>query len=138
MVDAVRLNYEVKKFCGDFDFAHSLGRQTSLNTEIFSNSITIDSNSRRIAILIDSSGKSYTLIRKSILKDLPVRDAHILNAGIKITPDKNSRIYFLNDGRIVNDNNGAISETFVFTSRSNEFYVSVDSVGRWRGKRERN
>lgn len=137
MVDVAALDYEVRRFCSDFDFAHSLGRQSDINTEIFSNSIKAD-NSRFILIQIDNSGNSYQLCRKINSNNVALRDAHILSDGIKITPDKNSQILFTYDGRITNPSNGAISESFVFTSRNNEFYVSVDSVGRWRGKRERN
>ena len=32
MLDAARLDYEIKKFCSEFDFAHSLGKQSLVNT----------------------------------------------------------------------------------------------------------
>lgn len=136
MIDIARLDYEVKKFCSDFDFAHSLGRQTEFSAEIFQNSIQPDYNARNVAIQINENKGTYQIVRSTTSSERPIRDAHILSDGIKIKVKKNSTIYFKPDGSLEGNIDQNISESYTFTSRYNTFLVSIDSVGRWRGKRE--
>ena len=135
MVDVARLDYEVKKFCSDFDFAHSLGKQAEFDGEIFSNALDKNDVSRKVVIQINERAGTYQISRNTTLSNVPIRDAHILSDGISINAKNNSTICFLPDGTVADANYAAISDSFVFTSRYNSFSVSVDSVGRWRGKR---
>ena len=137
MLDAARLDYEIKKFCSEFDFAHSLGKQSSVKTEIFVNTISLDRNSGNIALGIDEKNRAYQLQIISNPTNNPIREKHFLSDGIKITSDV-SRVLFLEDGRVVNNNHKAISNSFYFTSRYviSPVAVTVDSVGRWRGNRD--
>ena len=137
MLDAARLDYEIKKFCSELDFAHSLGKQSSVNTEIFSNTFFADDDSRRIAISIDEQNRAYQLLRASNSGYNPIREKHFLSDGIKINSSL-KRVNFSPDGRVVNDAGKAISNSFYFTSRYviSPVAVTVDSVGRWRGNRD--
>lgn len=136
MLDTARLDYEIKKFCSEFDFAHALGKQASVKAEIFDGTFSADKDSRTIAISIDEKNRAYQLLRGSTSGYNPIREKHFLSDGIKINSTV-KRILFSADGRLVNDTGGAISNSFYFTSSYviKPFEMNVDSVGRWRGKR---
>ena len=95
MLDAARLDYEIKKFCSELDFAHSLGKQSSVNTEIFSNTFFADDDSRRIAISIDEQNRAYQLLRASNSGYNPIREKHFLSDGIKINSSLSEKTLYL-------------------------------------------
>ena len=115
MLDAVRLDYEMKKFLSTLDFAKSLNKNAYYQPEIFVGNISGD-NANALQIIL--SNTSYSLKRKGII----IHEPYNLPEGFSIQGI--NPIYFSQS------NNGHVT----LTSRQNfNRYIIFDSVGRWRG-----
>jgi len=119
MVDAVRLDYEMKTFLSTLDFAKSLNKTSFYQPGIFKDSI---SGVKASELQVNITATGYHIKRGT----QEVFTPHKLPEGFSINREKGMRdkIYFSQS------NNGHLK----ITSRQNfNRYIIFDSVGRWRG-----
>ena len=126
VMDKIFLDYEVKRFCSELDFARSLSRSANFEPEIFSGKITSDKS--EISFSIEKNSNSYQL--KKNIKFL--RDKHYLGGCVKINYPASFATIKFSAGKISNAKSG----TIILTSRlGEEAEIIFDSVGRWRGNK---
>ena len=128
IMDKLFLDYEVKRFCSEVDFASSLNRSASVNTTIFSQKVS--ESGTGIEINISDEKNSYRLLNNG--KNL--RESHYLSAGVKISysPAKMKNIKFKAGGGY----NGDSGRVILTSRRGEKAEIIFDSVGRWRGSRD--
>ena len=128
IMDKLFLDYEVKRFCSEVDFASSLNRSASVNTTIFSQKV--DKTDTEIEIDINKKSNSYQLRRNTEY----LREPHYLSAGVKISfsPVAMEHIKFKAGGGY----NGDSGRVILTSRRGEKAEIIFDSVGRWRGSRD--
>ena len=115
MLDAVRLDYEMKTFMSTLDFAKSLNKTAFYQPEIFKDVISVGKTSE---VQVNITNTGYHI--KKGTQD--VFTPHQLPEGFSFKGM--NQIYFSKN------NNG----TLTITSPQNfHRYIIFDSVGRWRG-----
>ena len=130
VIDKILLDYEMKRLCGEIEFASSLNRSAYFSPEIFNRKIA--NTETDIILQIDVDKSCYQLQRNGKI----LRDRHYLPQGMKIfcSPSKLSSLQFSPSGLHTGD-----SGTITLTSRRGEkVEIIFDSVGRWRGNRNVN
>ena len=128
IMDKLFLDYEVKRFCSEVDFASSLNRSASVNTTIFSQKVS--ESGTGIEINISDEKNSYRLLNNG--KNL--RESHYLSAGVKISysPAKMKNIKFKPGGGY----DGKSGRVILTSRRGEKAEIIFNSVGRWRGSRD--
>ena len=127
--DVVMLDYEVKRFCSELEFARSASRTASYGTGIFQYTIK-DDLGKNVDVQIYYEKNSYR-----VMQDVEnLREPYKLGGGINLVGKSNSpeKILFSK-----NYTYSSGSGTVYFSSRlGNSAEVRFDSVGRWRGYRD--
>ena len=125
VLDAIFLDYEMKKFCSELDLAASLNRSASFDPTIFENKI---SETKGEIFLEINNSDSYQLKKNG--KDF--REKHFLSFGIKINYSPESLKHISFDGEGKSSSSGKI----ILTSRLGKTAeIIFDSVGRRRGNK---
>lgn len=119
MVDAVRLDYEMKNFLSTLDFAKSLNKNSSFLPEIFNK---VNFGEKPNPLQINLNVTEYRIKRN----DLTIQEPHKLPEGFFITSNKS----LTNQINFSSSNDGHVT----LTSRmGNNRYIIFNTVGRWRG-----
>ena len=132
MIDRAALDYETKKLYTDLRFLQSFERMTTMDDNHFGNIEYTD----QINLTVSTEG--YVFKRFSNSK---IYDEH--NFSYDVTAEKNSeneiwRIKFDDMGKPKNKDNKSISDSLKLTSQlKKSSYIVFDSVGRFRGSREK-
>ena len=132
MIDRVALDYETKKLYTDMRFLQSFERMTSMNDSHFpaterDEKIIMYIYPERCVVQNDSTNKIYS--------------EKFFSYGV--TAEKNSeneiwKIQFDDMGKPKNKDDKSISDSLKLTSRlQKDSYIVFDSVGRFRGSREK-
>ncbi|MBQ9488221.1 MAG: prepilin-type N-terminal cleavage/methylation domain-containing protein [Selenomonadaceae bacterium] len=123
MVDAVRLDYEMKTFLSTLDFTKSLNKNASFTTEIFQATLAnAGFGSNTTSLQVNLTDTDYKIVRQG----QEIFKPHQLPEGFSMSCNAtlNNSISF------TQANNG----TLTMTSRQNfNRYIIFNSVGRWRG-----
>ena len=123
-LDALRLDYQMNKFCNTVEMARSMNRSAKYNPEIFKNKIQPENTGITLNILYSKRG--YQLKTDSKTVGEPV----ILPEGFSITNAPSTATITFDDDKV--NYNGTVT----ITSRlGNTAEIIFDSVGRWRGSR---
>ena len=124
LLDSAKLDYEMKTFLNNLEFAKSLNRGTNYKQEIFANNPCLaDKNSNEISIGID---KNHYEILNNMQR---VGEVFELPEGFSLKSNESLG----NQIELSKSNNG----TLTITSKLGEKrHIIFDSVGRWRGSLE--
>lgn len=119
MVDSAMLDYEMKIFLSDLDFAKSLNKSITYETGIFDDSLFQDNTPHQLVVYV---GDNFYEFKQN---QQPFKLAHKLPSGFSY------KLRYLEPFvKISKGNRGHI----IITSKlNNRRYIVRDSVGRWRG-----
>lgn len=128
ITDKLTLDYEMKNFYSEVEFASSVSRSASYAPGIFNYKINQKKSS--VTLQVFKNTGRYQLLRDTAAW----REEKVLPRGFSIdyNNQKLNNIVFQSDGRV----KGELTGTITITSRYKDTAeIIFDSVGRWRGSR---
>lgn len=120
-LDIAQLNYETKKFLGEYNFVKAVNKNSSCNTSIFSEAQSYNGGKGATFMVSPKNASYHVELNRKIL-----HDTNYLPKGFKITlRNLPQALTFDSNGR--NTKSGA----YIFESAQNiSWYVKKNSVGR--------